>query len=352
MSEPGGIRPSVMVGEQPGGVGGDLDAGRAEFVGGVLGGGGAEHRPVPGLSGGGQDPGFAGAGRAGDDLDGAGRGEHVPDGGGLVQPQPARRGVLARVVRAAAQLRLEQRRVGAEAARGQLARQARRALRLRVRDQPLFHGQLRGGGVPRDAGPRVDAAPVQLAAQRRGQRRPLGCLQAHHLPGPPGQGLVGQAEQQLLRGLRAHLPGLRRHDQGELLEQVVPGPGGVLVRDQDQGLGQRPRLGLARGRSGRRAAAVMLAARVRSGRARSTPQARCRPARRRAWRPTARRARPSRPGPRPCPCVIAAWRRWRCAAARVRSARGRACAPRPAPARVPSRAPARCAWSRRPSAPA
>ena len=44
---------------------------------------------------------------------------------------------------------------------------ARRALRLRVRDQPLLHRQLRGGGVPRDARPRVDAAPVQLAAQRR-----------------------------------------------------------------------------------------------------------------------------------------------------------------------------------------
>ena len=41
----------------------------------------------------------------GDHLDGAGRGEHVPGGGGLVQPQPARRGVLARVVRAAAQCR-------------------------------------------------------------------------------------------------------------------------------------------------------------------------------------------------------------------------------------------------------
>ena len=86
-------------------------------------------------------------------------------------------------------------------------------------------GQLRGGGVPRDARPRVDAAPVQLAAQRCGQRRPFRGLQAHHLAGPAGQRLLGQAEQQLLRLLRAHLPGLRRHDQGELLEQVVPGPG-------------------------------------------------------------------------------------------------------------------------------
>ena len=130
------------------------------------------------------------------------------------------------------------------------------------------------------------------------------------------------------------------------------GPGGVFLRYQHEGLGQRPRLGLARRRSGRRAATVMLApvhARVARVRTRS---ARYRPARRRAWRPTAARARPSRPEPRPCPCVTAVWRRWRCAAARVRSARGRACAPMPARVRAPSRAPGPCAWSRRSSAPA
>ena len=41
----------------------------------------------------------------------------MPDGGGLVQPQPARRGMFARVVRAAAQFRVEQRGIGAEAPR-------------------------------------------------------------------------------------------------------------------------------------------------------------------------------------------------------------------------------------------
>ena len=256
------------------------------------------------------------------------------------------------VGRAAAQLRLEQRCVGAQAARRHLARQARRALGLRVRDQLLFQGQLRGGGVPRDAGPGVHAAPVQLTAQRRGQRRPLRGLQAHHLAGPPGQGLLGQAEQQLLRRLRAHLPGFRRHDQGELLDQVVPGPGGMLGRDQDSGPwpapGPGPPAWAVRSARGHRDARSP----VRPGRARSTRRARCRPAPRRAWRPTAAPARPSRPGPRPCPCATAAWRRWRCTAARARSARGRACAPRPAPARVPSHAPARSAWSTRPSAPA
>ena len=83
----------------------DLDPGLAEAVGGVLGGRGAEHRPVPGPGDGGQDPGLAGAGRAGYHFHGAGRGERVPCGGGLVQAQPARRGVLARVVRAAGQFR-------------------------------------------------------------------------------------------------------------------------------------------------------------------------------------------------------------------------------------------------------
>jgi hypothetical protein len=89
--------------EQPGGVRGYLDPGLAEFVGGVLGGGGAEYRSIPCPGDGGQDPGLAGAGRAGDHFHGAGRGERVPRGGRLVQAQPAPRGVLARVLCAAGQ---------------------------------------------------------------------------------------------------------------------------------------------------------------------------------------------------------------------------------------------------------
>ena len=119
----------------------------------------------------------------------------------------------------------QQRRVGAQAARRQLTGQPRRTLRLRLGEELFLQGQLRGGGVPRDAGPGVDAAPVQLAAQRAGQRRPLRGLQRDHLAGSPGQGLLRQAEQQLPGGRRVHVPGLRRHHQGELLEQVVPGPG-------------------------------------------------------------------------------------------------------------------------------
>ncbi len=141
----------------------------------------------------------------------------MPGRRGLVGPQPARRGLLARVVRvvrvrAAVQLRLQQFGVGAETACSHFGGQPRRALRLGLREELILGGQLRGGDVPRDAGPRVDAAPVQLPAQGCGQRRPLGGLQAHHLAGPPGQRLLGQAEQQFLRFLWANLPGFRRQN--------------------------------------------------------------------------------------------------------------------------------------------
>ena len=206
------------------------------------------------------------------------------------------------------------------------------ALRLRLRDETLLHRQLRGGGVPRDARTRIDAAAVQLAAQRRRQRRPLRCLQAHHLTGPAGQRLLAQAEQQLLGFLRAHVTGFCRQDERQLLEQVVPGPGRMLARHQDQGLGQCPGLGLGlgRGRSGRRPARAMLA-RPCAGAAR---------VRHRQRDPGQFAAERGVPPPRECVPVD-----------RARSARGRAYAPTPVRVRALSRAPAPCGWSRRPSAP-
>ena len=105
ISEPGGIWPRWMAASSRVVLTATRIPACAETVGGVLGGGGAEDRAVPGPGDGGQDAGLAGAGRAGDHLDGAGRGERVPGGGGLVQAQPARRGVLARVVRVAGQFR-------------------------------------------------------------------------------------------------------------------------------------------------------------------------------------------------------------------------------------------------------
>ena len=127
----------------------------------------------PGLRCGRERAGLAGARGPDDHLHGPAGGEHVVDGGGLVETQPALRDVLARAVRALAQLCLEQRGVCAEPQRCLFGRQVRRALRLGLRDQPLLGGQLRGRGVAFGAWPRVDAAAVQVAAQRVGQRRPF-----------------------------------------------------------------------------------------------------------------------------------------------------------------------------------
>jgi len=62
----------------------------------------------------------------------------MPDRRGLVQPQPAPRTVLVRVLRAFTQLRRQQLRVRSQPPRRELARQPGRALPLRVRDEPLL----------------------------------------------------------------------------------------------------------------------------------------------------------------------------------------------------------------------
>ena len=61
----------------------------------------------PGLRGGRERAGLAGARGPDDHFHGPVGGEHVVDGGGLVEAQPALRDVLARMVRAFAQLCLE-----------------------------------------------------------------------------------------------------------------------------------------------------------------------------------------------------------------------------------------------------
>ena len=164
----------------------------------------------PGLRGGRERAGLAGARGPDDHLHGPAGGERVVDGGGLVEAQAALRDVLARVVRAFAQLCLEQRGVCAEPLRRLLGRQVRRALRLGLRDQPLLGGQLRGGGVAFGAWPRVDAAAVQVAAQRVRQRRPLRGLERDDGLDVPRQCLIGQAEQQRLRGAGRHAAGSAR----------------------------------------------------------------------------------------------------------------------------------------------
>ena len=114
----------------------------------------------------------------------------------------------------------------------------------------------------RQAACRCCARPARGAAT--GGAAAIPGLQAHHLAGSAGQRLLGQTKQKLLGFLRAHLPGLCRQDESQLPKQVMPGPGRMLARHQHQGLGQCPCLGLARGRSGRRPAGVMLA-RLRAG---------------------------------------------------------------------------------------
>ena len=82
----------------------------------------------------------------------------MPDRRRLIQPQPATRSLLMRVLRAFAQLRRHQLRVDAQAPRRQLARQPRRPPRLRVRDIPVQGRATQGVRVMRvDDGEHVAA---------------------------------------------------------------------------------------------------------------------------------------------------------------------------------------------------
>ena len=164
--------------EQPGGVHGDPNASLAQAVGGVLGGGGADYRPVPRPGEGGQDAGLAGACRAGYHFDSASRGERVPGCGRLVQPQPARRVMFARVARAAGQCRAELREVGAETPT-RPARRARAARRAPARARPAAPPSTvarRWRTARRPAACRCCARPVRGAARRA----------AAATPAPPG----------------------------------------------------------------------------------------------------------------------------------------------------------------------
>ena len=188
----------VDVGQQPGGVRRHLYAGLAQLVRGVLGGGGPEHasRPAwlgPGLRGGRERAGLAGARGPDDHLHGPAGGEHVVDGGGLVEAQPALRDVLARVVRAFAQLCLEQRGVCAEP----LCRSARAAGAARL-----------ASGLARPAAPRRTAA-------RRW--RSVRCLAACRRCGRPVRGAASQAA--------AAIPGPRARRRARCPPTVPHRPG-------------------------------------------------------------------------------------------------------------------------------
>src|SRR6266498_1289638 len=84
------------------------------------------------------------------------------------------------------------------------------------------------------ARPRVHAAPIQLAPQLPGQRRPFRGLQAAHAIAD--EGLVGQPEQQILPLLRCHGRELWTHCPAQVLHQVRPRPRAVPGLDSGQGL--------------------------------------------------------------------------------------------------------------------
>ena len=167
--------------------------------------------------------------------------------------------------------------------------------RAGLRDERVFQGELRSGGVPRDARPRVDAAPVQLAAQRGGQRRPLRRLQAHHVPAPPGQGFLGQPEQQLLRRRGSSAGSAAGITRASCLSRSCRVQADCFSATRTSALATaRACASRDGGPAAGPAPSPALLARLRPGRARSTPRARCRPAGRRSSHPTAQPARPSR----------------------------------------------------------
>ena len=146
--------------------------------------------PRPGARGDGVR--LAGTGRADADRD-------APVGGESLRrswrpgPCAARVRVNSRcVLRPCAQLRIQHVRVCAELRGAELARQARVRRALRLLAHALLHRQLAARGVPGDAGPGIDAAPIQIPDQRPGHGRPLRRLQALH-PVLHAQRLVGQS---------------------------------------------------------------------------------------------------------------------------------------------------------------
>ncbi len=116
---------------------------------------------------------LAGPGWADADRDAARRCQVFIDHGGLVQAQAGLR-QLGCVLRPCAQLRV-QGVCGCAGLRGaELARKRGCASALRLLAHALLHSELPAGGVPGDAGPGVDTAPIQFPGQRPRHGRPFG----------------------------------------------------------------------------------------------------------------------------------------------------------------------------------
>ncbi len=229
------------VAQELGGVAGHRDPG-GQGVAGRLRRGDPDHRAQPGrgpcAAGVGQHPGLAGAGRGVDDRCALAIGQHRQRRGGLVGAQPGSRARVLRGVRAASQRSIELRGVSAERVRGLRAGQARRVGSAGLREHAFFHDQLRAGGVPDAAVPLIDAAAVgaQQAARDFGR---LGCFQASDRFELRAQRAVGEVFEKRRGCGRIHSG--PRQDPAQVLDDVRPGPGALLLLRQ-----REPLLGRAR----------------------------------------------------------------------------------------------------------
>ena len=95
--------------------------------------------------------------------------------------------------------------------------------------------QLPAGCVSGDAGPGVDAAPVQVPDQRPRHGRPFGGFQADHAV-VHAEGLFGHLLQQFLAGVGGHVRELLAHRPGQRPHQLGAGPGAALGLHAGQGL--------------------------------------------------------------------------------------------------------------------
>ncbi len=213
--------------EEPGGVVGAGHARFGEHVRRGLRGGKPDHLAHPGRL---PQPGhlrdgagLAGPGRPGQHLRAPCRGQHPERGGGLIQAQP-RAGYLrdrARVGALRPELRLQPRLIRAEQPRRGRWVQARGASLLGIREQPVFHRELRTGGVTARTVRDVHAL-TRGAAQAIGHARPLRRGQQDRLR---GQGPACQIGQQPGGVRSAHRAEFSGQALAEVADQVGFGPG-------------------------------------------------------------------------------------------------------------------------------
>ena len=229
--------PAGQVAEEPGAVVG-LDPARGQGVARRLRRGDADDRAEarlpPRSRDLGQDPGLARPGGRVDHRHAPAVGQHRQRGRGLVLAQPgtgARVCVAFRVVRVSGQRALEPREVRAERGRGGLAGHPRRGRGLRLRDHALLHRQLRARGVADAAVTPVHAAAVRADQVARQVDR-VGGLQAQDRVELRAQDPVRGLLQQPGRGFR--VPAGAGQDPAQVLDQVRPGPRGLLLLRQRQ----------------------------------------------------------------------------------------------------------------------